>query len=286
MRKGLRMKNDKKGLFSLMSRIEGMSNQFTKTDWKIVQYIKNNAQEFVSCSAQNLASQIGVSDASIIRFAQKIGFSGLNELKYTLQNEMEKESTISDHSSYTRLMQDYNILMDTLFQFIKPDHIDILREQMLKVKRIYIVGLEQNRNVAELATDKFTLLGLDVRSITTLDALSFRASLATKDDLFVCITFSGNRQQLAEVLGLIVENDGYIAIVSNYEKSICTAYADLVFQIPKTSLLENSDTITREIFILMLFDIIFLNFLNEDQKSYDTFQRIAPYSRKSKREDE
>lgn len=28
------MKNEKKGLFSLMSRIDGMSNQFTKTDWK------------------------------------------------------------------------------------------------------------------------------------------------------------------------------------------------------------------------------------------------------------
>ena len=33
------MKERKNGLFSVMSRIEGMSNQFTKTDWKIVQYM-------------------------------------------------------------------------------------------------------------------------------------------------------------------------------------------------------------------------------------------------------
>ena len=54
------MKEQKKGLFSVMSRIEGMSNQFTKTDWKVVQYIKNNTEDFISCSAQNLAKQIGV----------------------------------------------------------------------------------------------------------------------------------------------------------------------------------------------------------------------------------
>ena len=276
------MKNEKKGLFSLMSRIDGMSNQFTKTDWKIVQFMKNSPQEFLAGSAQNLATKINVSDASIVRFAQKVGFSGLSELKYTLQNELDKESTIISHNAYTLLMQDYNILTEALFKMIKPDHIDILRKQMLKAKRIYIVGLDQNRNVAELATNKFTLLGMDVQAITTRDALKFRASLATHEELFLIITFSGNRHSLGE----IIQNDSFIALISNYEKSICSAYADIVFLIPKTSSLENNDTITREIFILMLFDVIFLNFLNEDKKSLEMFQKIAPFAQKSRMEDE
>ena len=280
------MKNEKKGLFSLMSRIDGMSNQFTKTDWKIVQFIKTAPQEFLTGSAQSLAAKINVSDASIVRFAQKVGFSGLSELKYTLQNELEKESTIISHNSYTLLMQDYNILIEALFKLIKPDHIDILRKQLLAAKRIYIVGLDQNRNVAELATNKFTLLGMDVQAITTRDALKFRASLATQEELFIIITFSGNRHALAEALGEIIQNDSFIALISNYEKSICSAYADIVFLIPKTNSLKNNDTITREIFILMLFDIIFLNFLNEDSKSLEMFQKIAPFAQKSRIEDE
>lgn len=280
------MKNEKKGLFSLMSRIDGMSNQFTKTDWKIVQFIKTAPQEFLTGSAQSLAAKINVSDTSIVRFAQKVGFSGLSELKYTLQNELEKESTIISHNSYTLLMQDYNILIEALFKLIKPDHIDILRKQLLAAKRIYIVGLDQNRNVAELATNKFTLLGMDVQAITTRDALKFRASLATQEELFIIITFSGNRHALAEALGEIIQNDSFIALISNYEKSICSAYADIVFLIPKTNSLKNNDTITREIFILMLFDIIFLNFLNEDSKSLEMFQKIAPFAQKSRMEDE
>lgn len=280
------MKNEKKGLFSLMSRIDGMSNQFTKTDWKIVQFMKNSPQEFLAGSAQNLAAKINISDASIVRFAQKVGFSGLSELKYTLQNELDKESAIISHNAYTSLMQDYSILTEALFKMVKPDHIDILRKQMLKAKRIYIVGLDQNRNVAELAINKFTLLGMDVQAITTRDALKFRASLATHEELFIIITFSGNRHSLSEALGEIIQNDSFIALISNYEKSICSAYADIVFLIPKTSSLENNDTITREIFILMLFDVIFLNFLNEDAKSREMFQKIAPFAQKSRMEDE
>lgn len=280
------MKNEKKGLFSLMSRIDGMSNQFTKTDWKIVQLIKNSPQEFLSGSAQSLAAKINVSDASIVRFAQKVGFSGLSELKYTLQNELEKESAIISHNTYTSLMQDYNILIEALFKLIKPDHIDTLRKQMLRAKRIYIVGLDQNRNIAELAATKFTLLGMDVQALTTRDSLKFRASLATHEELFLIITFSGNRHSLAEALGEIIQNDSYIALISNYEKSICSAYADIVFLIPKTSSLDSQDAITREIFILMLFDIIFLNFLNEDPESLKMFQKIAPFAQKSRMEDE
>ena len=43
---------------------------------------------------------------------------------------------------------------------------------------------------------------------------------------------------------------------------------------------------TYDIFILMLFDIIFLNFLNEDSKSLEMFQKIAPFAQKSRMEDE
>lgn len=272
------MKERKNGLFSVMSRIEGMSNQFTKTDWKIVQYMKENMQEFVSCSAQDLATQIGVSDASVIRFAQKVGFSGLNEFRYTLQSEMERQNTIINQNSFTSLMHDYGTLTETLFKFTKPEYIDLLRQKMLKAKRIFIAGVDSNKNIVELVVHKFMLLGLDVRAITTYDTLKLFANLATKDDLFIVITLSGANQILADALGRIVQNDSYLVVISNYERSLCSAYADLTFLIPKTNLLENHDTITREIFILMLFDIIFLNVLEEDEASYEAFQKIAPFS--------
>lgn len=272
------MSNGPKRLFSTMSRIEGMSNQFTKTDWKIVQYIKKNTDAFLSLSAQELASRIGISDASIIRFAQKVGFSGLNELKYIIQGELEEVNSIKGHNSYTSLLHDYSLLTETLFKFIKPDDIDCLRRQIKKSDRIFIAGVEMNRQIAEMAAHKFTLLGLNVRPITSYDTFQLYSNLATPKDLFIVITLSGSRRFLAENLANIVENGSYITLISNYEKSLCSVYADLLFLIPKTDLLDNFNTITREIFILMLFDIIFFNLINEDEEIMKTFQETAPFA--------
>lgn len=274
----LHMANAPKRLFSTMSRIEGMSNQFTKTDWKIVQYIKNNTDIFLSLSAQELASRIGISDASIIRFAQKVGFSGLNELKYIIQNELEEVNTIKGNNSYTSLLHDYTLLTETLFKFIKPDDIDCLRKQLKKSGRLFIVGVEMNRQIAEIAAHKFTLLGINVRPITSYDTFQLYSNLATPKDLFIIISLSGRRRYLVDNLAKIVENGSYIALISNYEKSLCSVYADLLFLIPKTDLLENFYTITREIFILMLFDIIFFNLIHEDEDIMKTFEETAPFA--------
>ena len=250
-----------------------------------VSNLKKNAESKIG-NAETKAREIIDDAVKTAEAKKKESLLEIKEESIKNKNELEKESTIISHNSYTLLMQDYNILIEALFKLIKPDHIDILRKQLLAAKRIYIVGLDQNRNVAELATNKFTLLGMDVQAITTRDALKFRASLATQEELFIIITFSGNRHALAEALGEIIQNDSFIALISNYEKSICSAYADIVFLIPKTNSLKNNDTITREIFILMLFDIIFLNFLNEDSKSLEMFQKIAPFAQKSRMEDE
>lgn len=196
-----------------------------------------------------------------------------------LQNELKKEQTIINQNSYTSLLQEYNLLAETLFKFTNLEYVDLLRERMLKAKRIYIAGMDLNKNIAEIVGHKFTLLGLDVRVISNYDTLKLFANLAVKEDLFIILTLSGAHQILADAIGKIVENDSFIVLVSNYENSLCSAYADLTFLIPKTNMLANHDTITREIFIFMLFDIIFLNFLKEDEHSYEVFQKTAPFSK-------
>ncbi len=272
-------------LFTLMARIDGMSNQFTKTDWKIVQYIKKNTTSFIELSAQELAREIGTSDASIIRFAQKVGYSGLNELKYTMQKELDKNASSVNHSDYSSLLNDLKLLLDSLFNITNPVDMDHAREMMLKARRIFIVGLDFNKNVAEIIAHKFMTLGLTVQSLTNYDTLRLYQSLSGESDLFITISLSGNHKQLSSILSDFKKNKSSVILISNYEKSLCAAHANLTLLIPKTDLLHSSDTISREILILVLFDMLFHNFLTEDLKSYQTFQKTASYSKLSNQDD-
>lgn len=266
-------------LFTLMARIEGMSNQFTKTDWKIVQYIKKSTEKFLELSAQELAKEIGTSDASIIRFAQKVGYSGLNELKYTMQKEIDKSSSSINHSDYSTLLGDIKMLLDSFFNLTNPSDIDHSRELMMKSKRIFIVGLNFNQNVAEIIAHKFMTIGLTVQALTNYDTLKLYQTLSLDSDLFITISLSGNHRQLSSILADFKKNGSSVLLVSNYEKSLCSPYANILLLVPKTDLLRSSNTISRELLILVLFDMLFHNFLTEDVKSFQCFQKTASYSK-------
>lgn len=272
-------------LFTLMARIDGMSNQFTKTDWKIVQYIKKFTTNFIELSAQELAKEIGTSDASIIRFAQKVGYSGLNELKYTMQKEIDKSSSSVNHSDFSTLLNDNKMLLDSLFNLTNPADINHVRELMQKSSRIFIVGLNFNQNVAEIIAHKFMTIGLTVQALTNYDTLKLYQSLSGENDLFITISLSGNHKQLSSILADFKKNGSGVLLVTNYEKSLCSPYANITLLIPKTDLLHSSNTISREILILVLFDMLFHNFLTEDVKSFKTFQKAASYSKLSSEDD-
>ncbi|MEG0541427.1 MAG: MurR/RpiR family transcriptional regulator [Angelakisella sp.] len=272
-------------LFTLMSRIDGMSNQFTKTDWKIVQFIKNQTDRFLVLSAQELAKDIGASDASVIRFAQKVGYSGLNEMKYAMQRELNKVPSTSQHSDYSQLLRDNKLLIDSLFSLSNPIVIDRLRQMMREANRIFIVGVDFNCYVAEILAHKFVMLGLQVQPLTTYDTLKLYSSLACVGDLFITISLSGNHKMLSALLGDYKKKGSRIALVSNYEKSLCSSCSDLLLQIPKTDLLQSSAAISREVLILLLFDMVFHNFLAEDEQAAEVFKCTAPFVRAAAEDD-
>jgi len=267
------------GLFTLMSRIDGMSNQFTKTDWKIVQYIKKNIKGFISLSAQELAKEIGTSDASIIRFSQKIGYSGLNELKYIMQKELDKEFSSANHSDFSTLLNDNKMLVDSLFSITNPNDITHLRQKMLSAGRIFIIGLDFNSNMAEIIAHKFIMLGLTVQSLTTYDTLKLYQALSKPEDLFITISLSGNHRVLSGILSDLRKNRSSVVLISNYEKSLCAAHANLTLLVPKTDLLYSRNSVSREILILQLFDIVFQSFLLEDINSNQVFQKVASFAK-------
>jgi len=267
------------GLFTLMSRIDGMSNQFTKTDWKIVQYIKKNIKGFISLSAQELAKEIGTSDASIIRFSQKVGYSGLNELKYIMQKELDKEFSSANHSDFSTLLNDNKMLVDSLFSITNPNDITHLRQKMLSAGRIFIIGLDFNSNMAEIIAHKFIMLGLTVQSLTTYDTLKLYQALSKPEDLFITISLSGNHRVLSGILSDLRKNRSSVVLISNYEKSLCAAHANLTLLVPKTDLLYSRNSISREILILQLFDIVFQSFLLDDINSNQVFQKVASFAK-------
>lgn len=65
----------------------------TKTQQKIADYFVRNPERVGMCSSMEVAQEIGVSDASIIRFARTIGYKGFADLKNDIYNTLANQAT-------------------------------------------------------------------------------------------------------------------------------------------------------------------------------------------------
>ena len=65
----------------------------TKTQQKIADYFIRNPERVGICSSMEVAREIGVSDASIIRFARAIGYDGFADLKNDIYNSLAEQAT-------------------------------------------------------------------------------------------------------------------------------------------------------------------------------------------------
>lgn len=67
--------------------------KLTKAQQKIAEYFIQNPERVGISSSMEVAKEIGVSDASITRFARAIGYEGFTELKNDIYNNLAKQAT-------------------------------------------------------------------------------------------------------------------------------------------------------------------------------------------------
>src|SRR3954469_18049889 len=63
-------------------------HQLSAAERTVVQFFRQNREEVLVASAATLAAKIGTSDATVIRTAQALGYSGLDDLRRQLADEL------------------------------------------------------------------------------------------------------------------------------------------------------------------------------------------------------
>lgn len=271
--------------FSTIALIDSMSNQFTKTDWKIVQFIKKYPAKFISLSAAEIAELIGTSDASIIRFAQKIGFTGFYELRSKYQKELENADSLkNDDDGLDQFSKDYSIAMQRLFALSKETDLDGFVKMIENAPSIYICAFKQFNYVANLFADKFLMLGIKMKAITSMNEFKLYTSIASKNDLFMILNFNGEESLFLHQVKILRKHECQILTIANYQQSKISSLSQLNFVIPKTSDLFSEFAISNSVLILMLIDLMFNTLFNSNTQHYG--KMLARSMELIKREDD
>ena len=106
---------DKQTTFSLL----GHGSNLSPSEEKVFNYLLENALTDTFLSVTDLAEKAGVSEATVIRFCQKIGFSGFLEFKKAfLQDRLQTRTEPSPYSKITAA-DEPDIILQKVFAILE-----------------------------------------------------------------------------------------------------------------------------------------------------------------------
>lgn len=118
---------------------------------EIANYLLQNLNEVAFFTASELASKVGVSESTVVRFANALKFKGYPELREAIQNHLVEQLTPreehsiymntlgEDHLALKIIRDDVNSLISTIENF-DPQIFDTIVDELIASDAVYITG--------------------------------------------------------------------------------------------------------------------------------------------------
>ena len=188
--------------FDFKKLVDEHADQLTKSEIRISRYILKNQDEVAFTSVAELASHLEVSEATVVRFAQTLGFSGFPDMRTALQASFRTRVT---HSSRLRGRLDELREGGDIFEQLTVREMDYLAhaletvsrqaladavELMRTRSRIYLLGQGPSVSLVSLLEVRLRRFGRPVTALTVTGREMLETLFQmTKDDLLFAICF-------------------------------------------------------------------------------------------------
>ena len=144
-------------------------NNLTSSEQIIYQYFKDHLNNIVYLSLGDICKELYVSNATIIRFSQKLGFKGFNELKFQLKNDLNLTNKSSN--AWDTIPHRTSILKDFI-ENIDDKIIEHICSEIKNHKSIYIYGRNMSSLPAKYLQSMLNTMDIPCIYIDWIDFLS------------------------------------------------------------------------------------------------------------------
>lgn len=204
----------------------------TKSEKKIANYITATNEKIIHSTMSEVKQETGVGDATIIRFCQKLGFSGFTDLKIEIAKEDFTNKKKQNHSKYF-YSDSATSLANTLKMtenILDNQSLDRAVELLSSAKRIHIFGMGSSGNTANDLETMFLRTGIQSNASVDPHLQAQIASLLTNDDLVIGLSLSGKTKDTYDSLKIAKQNHAKIIAITNYLLSPIAQLSDVVLQ--------------------------------------------------------
>ncbi len=218
-------------------RIQSVYDTLKTAERKVADFMLAKPETIAQSSIFESAKQIGCSEATLVRFARKLGFSGYPELKTSILKN-ESETTVRLYNEISSDEDEIGVvnnvfknsiqsLMDTLSVLDSDEYKNAL-SVLTSSDRILFVGAGDAYTVAYAGYLKFSRIGLNARCSKDFDVQLIEASKLSKTGVLLAVSHSGRTQTIYDVIKCAKFSGASVITITNYPTSPIARLADIV----------------------------------------------------------
>jgi DNA-binding MurR/RpiR family transcriptional regulator len=224
---------------SPLLKIRAERDSMSAIERRIADFILEEAHLLRDYSSQQLANALGISQSSVVKFSQKLGFKGYPDLKTSIGESIARgdagdangngEKPVRDdpHAALAeRLWQGKSLAEQETRLINPPEKVDDIAAAIGRARRVFIIGLGEDGIAARAFALRLSLI--DILTVHHFDAVLMTASIAAAEAGDVLVVFSEHGQQpaLCQIGRQFRERHGTFVSVTRHTANPLRAQAD------------------------------------------------------------
>lgn len=227
---------------ALIASIRSRAPNMTRALQRVAHYVLEDPQAVLYKSITELAEDASSSEASVMRFCRDLRFSGFQNFKLALAQELATQTQPDASSTHGDTVIDLittaRIALDETEKLLNRRTIEAVANELLKASHIEIFGVAASAITAQYLEYKLARLGLKSHIPSDAHLATMAAATSSSSDVFFLVSNSGSTIDTVKIAQLAHSHGARVVGITSRVKSPLAAVCDylLIASWPETPL--------------------------------------------------
>lgn len=195
-------------------RVSASIGRISPAERRVARFFQLNREEVLVASASELAEKVGTSDATVIRATKALGFSGMDELRRTLAEELKDDLSPANRvmrtlnevgddleAAFRLSLEIHQASLQALQRDITPDMFRRAVELIIGAERVHVFGVGPSGTMADYFAIQLGRYGIEAASLTQTGLLlADGIQRLRRDELLIMFTYGRVYREVATLL--------------------------------------------------------------------------------------
>jgi DNA-binding MurR/RpiR family transcriptional regulator len=239
----------------------------SQAEKRVADYTLENLTIVLRMSTRELCDVTNVSEPTVFRFCQQLGFSGFRDFKISMAQQVATyknyftSNDISESKLQTlvrRALQTEIKVIDTTLKMMDYALLEKTAGRMLSARRICLFGAGSSVESCNDARRKFARLGMNVWSFSDFHEAATTLGTFNEQDMLIAVSHSGITRETTDVLRIAFDRKAHTVLITAFPNTHMRKYVHTILRTYAQETVDNRIVIASRIGQFAMIDALYM----------------------------